>query len=96
MAIFDNEPDPADIEYEYIQRVIPDEAAELWNNSIETSPAWNEYSPEDHMFLADMFVEALFSGDLSMAEDWTEYLEIDWDDQDIHDFYEAYGSLTGS
>jgi hypothetical protein len=95
VPIFDDESDPADIEQEYIDRVIPNEAAELWNNSIEMSPVWESYSSEEHMYLADMFVDALFSGDLQGAEDWTEYLEIDWDDADIHDFYEAYGSLTG-
>jgi hypothetical protein len=96
VAIFDDEPDPADIEQEYIDRVIPDEAADLWNASIENSPTWDMYSSEDHMYLADMFADAVFSGSLDMAEEWTEYLEIDWDDADIHDFYEAYGSLTGS
>ncbi len=96
MAIFDDEPDPADIEQEYIDRVVPNEAADLWNASIENSPVWNDYSPEDHMYLADMFADALVSGSLDAAELWAEYLEIDWDDADIHDFYEAYGSLTGN
>lgn len=95
MAIFDNEPDPADIEQAYIDRVIPEEAAELWNNSIESSAAWELYSPEDHMFLADMFADAVFNANLNLAEEWTEYLEIDWDNEDIHSFYEAYEALTG-
>jgi len=47
------------------------------------------------MFLADMFADAVFSGSIGEAEDFTEYLEIDWDDQDIHDFFEAYEELTG-
>jgi hypothetical protein len=96
VPIFGDEPDPADIEFEYIQRVVPNEAADLWNRSIEESPSWDSYSPEDHMFLADMFASALYAGDLDSAEDWTEYLDIDWDHADIHEFYEAYGALTGN
>lgn len=95
MALFDDEPDPADIEADYINRVIPNEASDLWERSIAESPVWESYSPEDHMFLADMFADALFSGSIYQAEDFTEYLEVEWDDNDIADFFEAYESLTG-
>lgn len=95
MALFDDEPDPADIEADYIDRVIPNEAQDLWDRSVAESPVWESYSPEDHMFLADMFADALFSGSIYEAEAFTEYLEVDWDDNDIADFFEAYESLTG-
>lgn len=95
MALFDDEPDPADIEADYIDRVIPNEAQDLWDRSVAESPVWESYSPEDHMFLADMFADALFSGSIYEAEGFTEYLEVDWDDNDIADFFEAYESLTG-
>ena len=87
--------DPDSIEDAYIEQVIPLEASELWHNSIETSPTWDQYSAEDHMFLADLFADAVFSGDFDAAEDFLEYLEIEWDDYDIHAFYEAYESISG-
>ena len=46
------------------------------------------------MFLADMFADAVFAGDFTTAEDFMEYLEIDWDYAQIHEFYEAYESIT--
>lgn len=91
---FDDD-DPESIKDAYIAQVIPEEAAELWQNSIEESPMWDQYSAEDQMYLADIFADAVFQGDFDMAEDFLEYLEIDWDDYDIHSFYEAYESLTG-
>jgi hypothetical protein len=94
MARFDGSDDPEDIEDAYIQQVIPEEAEELWHNSIEASPTWDQYGAEDHMYLADLFADAVFAGDFGAAEDFLEYLEIDWDDYDIHQFYEAYESLT--
>lgn len=95
MAIFGDEPDPADIENDYLLRVVPEEAADLWDESIENSPTWNQFSPEDHMYLADMFARAVYSGSLDLAEEWTEYLEIEWDNHDIHSFYEAYSMAIG-
>jgi len=87
--------DPEDIESAYLDQVIPEEASELWHNSIEASPMWDQYSPEDHMYLADLFADAVFTGDFDSAEEFLEYLEIDWDNSDIRQFYEAYESLTG-
>lgn len=87
--------DPDSIEDAYINQVVPPEASELWQNSIESSPTWDSYSSEDHMYLADIFADAVFSGDFYQAEDFLEYLDIEWDDYDIHAFYEAYESLTG-
>lgn len=91
----DDSEDPESIEDAYIDQVVPQEASELWQNSIETSPTWDSYSAEDHMYLADLFADAVFSGDFSSAEDFLEYLDIEWDDYDIHAFYEAYESVTG-
>lgn len=95
-GIFDGDGEDSDsIEDAYIDQVIPPEASELWENSIESSPIWDEYSSEDHMFLADLFADAVFSGDFDAAEDFLDYLEIEWDDYDIGLFYEAYESITG-
>ena len=94
-GFFDDPDDPSSIEDAYIDQVIPAEARELWDSSIENSPDWDSYSAEDHMYLADLFADAVFSGDFSTAEDFLEYLDIDWDDSDIHAFYEAYESITG-
>jgi hypothetical protein len=87
--------DPEDIESAYINQVIPTEAADLWNDSVAASPEWERYSPEDHMFLADMFADAVFSGDFDVAEDFLELMEIEWDAYDVHQFWEAYEALTG-
>jgi hypothetical protein len=84
-----------DIESAYINQVIPQEAAELWDASVANSPVWDSYSPEDHMFLADQFADAVFSGDFDIAEDFLDYLEIEWDAYDVHQFWEAYEALTG-
>lgn len=92
---FDGNSQDDDIESAYINQVIPDEARDLWIASISESPTWESYSAEDHMFLADMFADAVFSGDFDIAEDFLEYLEIEWDDYDVHEFWEAYESLTG-
>lgn len=86
---------PEDIEDAYIDQVIPPEASELWQNSIESSPEWDSYSAEDHMYLADLFADAVFAGDFDNAEDFMDYLGIEWDDYDIHAFYEAYESVSG-
>lgn len=94
-GFFDANEDPESIEDAYIQQVIPAEAAELWENSIAESPTWDEYSAVDHMYLADLFANAVFSGDYNSAEDFLEYLDIAWDDYDIHEFWEAYDALTG-
>ena len=94
-GFFDADDDPQSIEDAYIQQVIPEEASELWQNSIEESSYWDRLDPEEHMYLADMFADAVFSGDFSKAEDFLEYLDIVWDDYDIHAFYEAYESVTG-
>lgn len=94
-GIFDGGDDPEDIESAYINQVIPAEAADLWERSISRSPTWEQYSPEDHMYLADMFADAVFSGDFDLAEDFLEYIEYDWDDYDVREFWEAYEALTG-
>lgn len=93
-GFFGADDDPQSIEDAYIQQVIPEEAAELWQNSIEESPSWNQYSAEDHMFLADLFSSAVYSGSLDAAEDFLDYLDIVWDNYDIREFYEAYEQLT--
>ena len=97
-SFFDNlfgDQDPEDYEEDYINQVVPDEARELWDASVENSPVWDQYSAEDHMYLADIFADAVYSGDFDAAEDYLEYLEIDWDDYDIHSFYEAYEQAKG-
>ena len=93
-GFFDVNDDPEDIEESYIQEAIPWQAAELWETSIAASPVWDQYSAEDHMYLADLYADAVFAGDFGAAEEFLEYLEIDWDYDDIHEFYEAYGALT--
>lgn len=91
-GIFDD--DPESIRDAYIEQVIPDEASELWQNSIESSYEWHRYGPEDQMTLADLFADAVFGGSFSQAEDFLVYLDITWDSYDIHAFYEAYEALT--
>lgn len=95
MAIFDDEPDPADIEDDYIDRVVPHEGADLWERSIAESPLWDSMSPEAHMQAADMFANAAFAGSLYDAELFTDYLGIDWDDADIGEFWDLYDQLAG-
>lgn len=87
--------DDPDIESAYINQVIPPEARDLWDHSVSESPEWERYTPEDHMFLADMFADAVFSGDFDIAEDFLELMEIQWDRYDIHEFWVAYQALTG-
>lgn len=97
-SFFDNlfEQEPEDYEEDYINRVVgPTGAEELWDTSVENSPTWNMYSAEDHMYLADIFAMAVFSGDYYLAEEFMEYLEIDWDYYDKHSFYEAYEASKG-
>ena len=95
MPIFGEEPDPADIEDEYIERVVPYEGAVLWINSTEASPVWDSMSPEQHMQAADMFAHAAFSGSLDVAEEFTDFLQIEWDDDDISDYWDLYDQLAG-
>lgn len=99
MAIFDdlfgeNNQNPADYEDSYIQQIVPPEAMDLWEVTISHSPVWDSYSPEDHMFLADLYANAVVAGSLDEAEDFLDYLEVEWDDYDIADFYEAYDSIA--
>jgi hypothetical protein len=94
-GIFDGPDDPEGIEESYINQVVPSEARELWDVSIENSPTWDSYSAEDHMYLADIFADAVFQGDFDSAEEFLEYLEIDWDESDIRSFYEAYEAISG-
>lgn len=93
-GIFDDGQTPEDIEESYINQVIPEEARELWDTTIENSPTWDSYSAEDHMYLADLYADAVFQGDYDSAEDFLEYLDTDWDNDETHAFYEAYESLT--
>lgn len=95
MAIFGDEPDPASIEDDYIERVVPYEGATLWLSSVEESPVWESMSPEQHMQAADLFASAAFSGSLDEAENFTDFLEIDWDDSDIADYWDLYDQLVG-
>lgn len=95
MAIFGDEPDPADIEDDYIERVVPYEGAVLWLRSVEESPNWESMSPEEHMTAADMFANAAFAGSLYDAELFTDYMGIEWDDADISDFWDIYDQLAG-
>lgn len=87
--------DPADIEDEYISRVVPDEGIVLWIQSTEASPVWEDMTPEDRMTVADWYAEAIYSGSLDAAETFTDLLNIEWDDHDIRSFYEAYEAATG-
>lgn len=94
MPIFDDD-DPAAIEDEYISQVIPSEGEELWQRTIDESPVWDSMSPDEHMTAADMFAAAAFAGSLEDAEDFLGYLEVEWDDRDIGDFYDMYEQLAG-
>lgn len=94
-GFFDDELSAAEIEEEYIERLVPTEGAELWDRSVEESPVWNDMTPEQHIIAADLFSEAVASGSLEVAEDFTDFLNIEWDIQDIRDFWEAYDQLAG-
>lgn len=93
-GFFDADEDPESIKDSYIEQVIPDEARELWLNSIESSLTWDQYSAYDQMTLADMYSDAVFGGNYGLAEEFLFYLDIVWDSYDIHAFYEAYEALT--
>lgn len=93
--IFGGDYDPEAIEDDYINRVIPDEGIVLWIESTEASPTWESMTAEEHMQAADTFAGAIYSGSLDQAEEFTDMLDIEWDDNDIHSFYEAYEAATG-
>jgi len=82
-------------EEEYLDRVIPDEGVELWQHSIDASPNWDDLSPEQHMEAADLFAEAIYSGSIYTAEDFTDFIGIEWDDSDIADFWDLYETVSG-
>lgn len=92
---FSEEPPPESYEEDYIDDRIPTEARDLWDVTISHSPLWDEYSAEDHMFLADIFSEAVVTGDMYRAEQFLEYLEVEWDEYDVGNFYEAYELTKG-
>lgn len=88
MAIFDTPEEAA--EYVYIQEMVPAEAQDLWQRTVDESPYWEGMDSQQHMDAADMFAEALFSGSLSTAEEFLDMLGVEWDDVDIGDFYDLY------
>jgi len=90
---FDDEPE--DIESQHIEQVIPQDAADLWNVTISRSTVWNSdyYSSDDRMDLADMFADAVVSGDFDIAEEFLFYIQVDWDEYDEREFWEAYETL---
>jgi hypothetical protein len=92
--IFGSEPDPADYEDDYINRVIPYEGALLWIRSTDASPVWDRMSPEQHMEAADIFAQSAFSGSIYEAEYFTNLLQIVWDDDDIRDYWDMYEELV--
>ncbi len=92
---FDNEPSAEEIEEEYINNQIPTEALDLWERTIEASPVWDDMNAEQHMQMADLYASAVFSGDYYDVEDFLGYLYVEWDDDDIAAFWEAYESLAG-
>ena len=47
------------------------------------------------MQAADLFASAAFSGSLDEAENFTDFLEIDWADSDIADYWDLYDQLVG-
>lgn len=94
-GFFGDEPSPAEIEQEYIGNIVPIEGAELWDRSTENSPYWDDMTPEQHMQAADMFAAAAFSGSIYEAEDFTNFLNIEWDDVDIREFWDMYELLSG-
>lgn len=90
-GFFDDLFDEEESEEDYIDRVVPWQARDLWDQSvIGGDRMWRQYSSEDHMYLADLFAYAVVSGDYESAEEFTEYLEIYWDEYDDRTFYEAY------
>lgn len=94
-GFFDDDTDPAEIEEEYITAEIPVEGLDLWERSIQESDRWDSMSPEEHMHAADLFGQAVVSGSLDKAEDFTDYLDIEWDNDDIAAFWEAYEQAAG-
>lgn len=94
-GFFDDEPSPEEIEHDYIDRMIPTEGVDLWERSIEESPTWDDMTAEQHMIAADLFAEAAYSGSIGVAEDFTDYLDIEWDNDDISDFWDLYDSVSG-
>ena len=93
MAFFDA-PEPDDVEKDYIERNVPPEALELWNDSISASPVWDSMSPEEHMQASDLYSDAVFQGSFFIAEEFLALLQIDWDDSDVREFYDAYEALV--
>lgn len=94
-GFFDDEPSAAEFEEEYIERLIPTEGVDLWERSTEASPVWDSMTPEQHMLAADMFAQAAYSGSIYEAEDFTDYLNVEWDDADISDYWDMYDALVG-
>lgn len=82
-------------EDDYIARILPEGGEELWQRSIDESPYWDSMSSEDHMRIADLFADAVFSGSIGEAEQFTDELGIMWDDADITDFWDLYDALSG-
>jgi hypothetical protein len=95
VAGFFDEPDPAEIENDYIDAIIPTEGVDLWERSIEESDRWDSMSPEEHMQAADLFASAAYSGSITEAEDFTDLLDIEWDNVDIGEFWDMYEALAG-
>lgn len=93
-GFFDDPVDPAEIENEYIDQQVPREAFDLWERSIAESDAWDSMTPEQHMQAADLFGEAVVGGSLSTAEDFLDMLDIEWDNDDIRDFWDAYDAVA--
>lgn len=97
MPFFDDD-DPASIEEEYIDRIVPRDGHngdhDLWQRSIDESPVWDSMTPEQHMEVADKFAEAVYGGSLADAEDFLGMLQIDWDDDDISDFWDLYDQVA--
>jgi hypothetical protein len=94
-GFFDDEPSPAEIENEYIEAMIPVEGLDLWERSTDGSPIWDSMTPEQHMMAADMFAQAAYSGSIYEAEDFTNFLDIEWDNSDIADYWDMYDALAG-
>lgn len=88
------DPEPADYEDAYIERILPEGAEDLWQRTIDESPVWDQLSPEQHMEAADLFTDSVFAGSLSEAEDFLDMLQVDWDDADISDFWDLYDANT--
>lgn len=80
---------------DYFRQAVPEEGWDLFERSIEASPTWDTFSAEEQAELADMYGDAIVSGSFDEAEDFLFFLDIEWDDDDIADFWEAYESLAG-